>query len=203
MQVDAFILFPKFWNLAQLMLMILVQCLWHRCLYIKQVLCKSYPSEFVSYFHYCRSLRFEDKPDYSYLKRLFRDLFIREGEWLQPWLDLCIFFIFYFWVWSISQPDTTQLKKFKIQLESTKFNLLIQSRPHWRNSNKNISGNPKESFLTFLELITCVSEYNFIWWFCVFNKLKNWWVWIYILFYDRYWPGSSAPAVTYPLFTTF
>ncbi|KAH7577692.1 hypothetical protein JRO89_XS01G0285700 [Xanthoceras sorbifolium] len=45
----------------------------------QQVLCKSYPSEFVSYFHYCRSLRFEDKPDYSYLKRLFRDLFIREG----------------------------------------------------------------------------------------------------------------------------
>ncbi|XP_022873510.1 casein kinase 1-like protein 11 [Olea europaea var. sylvestris] len=44
-----------------------------------QVLCKSYPSEFISYFHYCRSLRFEDKPDYSYLKRLFRDLFIREG----------------------------------------------------------------------------------------------------------------------------
>ncbi|XP_019188439.1 PREDICTED: casein kinase 1-like protein 10 isoform X1 [Ipomoea nil] len=44
-----------------------------------EVLCKSYPSEFASYFHYCRSLRFEDKPDYSYLKRLFRDLFIREG----------------------------------------------------------------------------------------------------------------------------
>ncbi|KHG29281.1 hypothetical protein F383_11363 [Gossypium arboreum] len=44
-----------------------------------EVLCKSYSSEFTSYFHYCRSLRFEDKPDYSYLKRLFRDLFIREG----------------------------------------------------------------------------------------------------------------------------
>ncbi|KAL3726955.1 hypothetical protein ACJRO7_031803 [Eucalyptus globulus] len=44
-----------------------------------EVLCRSYPSEFTSYFHYCRSLRFEDKPDYSYLKRLFRDLFIREG----------------------------------------------------------------------------------------------------------------------------
>nr|KJB26595.1 hypothetical protein B456_004G249300 [Gossypium raimondii] len=44
-----------------------------------EVLCQSYPSEFVSYFHYCRSLRFEDKPDYSYLKRLFRELFIREG----------------------------------------------------------------------------------------------------------------------------
>ncbi|KAJ8563552.1 hypothetical protein K7X08_032004 [Anisodus acutangulus] len=44
-----------------------------------EVLCKSYQSEFTSYFHYCRSLRFDDKPDYSYLKRLFRDLFIREG----------------------------------------------------------------------------------------------------------------------------
>jgi casein kinase 1 len=42
-------------------------------------LCRGYPSEFASYFHYCRSLRFEDKPEYSYLKRLFRDLFIREG----------------------------------------------------------------------------------------------------------------------------
>ncbi|XP_041994619.1 casein kinase I-like isoform X2 [Salvia splendens] len=42
-------------------------------------LCRGYPTEFASYFHYCRSLRFEDKPDYSYLKRLFRDLFIREG----------------------------------------------------------------------------------------------------------------------------
>ncbi|KAL5214505.1 hypothetical protein ABZP36_003657 [Zizania latifolia] len=52
-----------------------------------EVLCKSYPSEFVTYFHYCRSLRFEDKPDYSYLKRLFRDLFIREGYQLDYVFD--------------------------------------------------------------------------------------------------------------------
>ncbi|GER45031.1 casein kinase I [Striga asiatica] len=44
-----------------------------------EALCRSYPSEFASYFHYCRSLRFDDKPDYAYLKRIFRDLFIREG----------------------------------------------------------------------------------------------------------------------------
>ncbi|KAJ7555189.1 hypothetical protein O6H91_05G025700 [Diphasiastrum complanatum] len=44
-----------------------------------EALCKCYPSEFSSYFHYCRSMRFDDKPDYAYLKRLFRDLFIREG----------------------------------------------------------------------------------------------------------------------------
>mmetsp|Transcript_1763 Transcript_1763/g.5241 ORF Transcript_1763/g.5241 Transcript_1763/m.5241 type:complete len:332 (-) Transcript_1763:417-1412(-) len=39
-------------------------------------LCKGYPDEFRIYFEYCRSLRFDDKPDYHYLKRLFKDLFI-------------------------------------------------------------------------------------------------------------------------------
>ncbi|XP_072964419.1 casein kinase 1-like protein 2 isoform X1 [Typha angustifolia] len=44
-----------------------------------EALSRGYPTEFASYFHYCRSLRFDDKPDYGYLKRIFRDLFIREG----------------------------------------------------------------------------------------------------------------------------
>lgn len=44
-----------------------------------EALCRGYPTEFASYFHCCRSLRFDDKPDYASLKRLFRDLFIREG----------------------------------------------------------------------------------------------------------------------------
>ncbi|OAY53943.1 casein kinase 1-like protein 1 [Manihot esculenta] len=44
-----------------------------------EALCRGYPTEFASFFHYCRSLRFDDKPDYAYLKRIFRDLFIREG----------------------------------------------------------------------------------------------------------------------------
>ncbi|KAG0539144.1 hypothetical protein BDA96_03G297100 [Sorghum bicolor] len=56
-----------------------------------EALCRGYPTEFASYFHYCRSLRFDDKPDYSYLKRLFRDLFIREGfqfEYVFDWTIL-------------------------------------------------------------------------------------------------------------------
>jgi len=43
------------------------------------VLCKHFPSEFVTYAKYCRSLRFEDRPDYPYLRRLLKDLFFREG----------------------------------------------------------------------------------------------------------------------------
>jgi len=47
-----------------------------------EILCKGFPIEFVTYFQYCRSLRFDDKPDYAYLRKLFRDLFVREGyQW--------------------------------------------------------------------------------------------------------------------------
>lgn len=40
---------------------------------------QAFPSEFVTYLNYCRSLRFEDRPDYAYLRRLLKDLFFREG----------------------------------------------------------------------------------------------------------------------------
>ncbi|XP_046990226.1 casein kinase I isoform X1 [Schistocerca americana] len=42
-------------------------------------LCKGYPAEFHAYLNYCRSLRFEERPDYSYLRQLFRTLFHRQG----------------------------------------------------------------------------------------------------------------------------
>lgn len=44
-----------------------------------ELLCRGFPTEFRSYFEYCRALRFDDRPDYSYLKRLFSDLFQRKG----------------------------------------------------------------------------------------------------------------------------
>jgi len=39
----------------------------------------SFVAEFATYLNYCRSLRFDDKPDYSYLRQLFRSLFHRQG----------------------------------------------------------------------------------------------------------------------------
>lgn len=56
-----------------------------------ETLCKGFSSVFASYLNYCRALRFEDRPDYAYLRRLFKDLFMREGfvndgvfDWSQP-----------------------------------------------------------------------------------------------------------------------
>jgi len=42
-------------------------------------LCKGLPREFAVYFGYIRSLDFDEKPKYSYLRRIFRGLFMREG----------------------------------------------------------------------------------------------------------------------------
>jgi len=38
-----------------------------------------YVDEFCQYFRYSKSLRFEDKPDYSNLRRMFKDLFYRNN----------------------------------------------------------------------------------------------------------------------------
>lgn len=40
-----------------------------------EILCKGYPAEFAMYLNYCRGLRFEEAPDYMYLRQLFRILF--------------------------------------------------------------------------------------------------------------------------------
>eukprot|EP00792_Barthelona_sp_PAP020_P005912 TRINITY_DN2848_c0_g1_i3.p1 TRINITY_DN2848_c0_g1~~TRINITY_DN2848_c0_g1_i3.p1 ORF type:complete len:397 (+),score=76.47 TRINITY_DN2848_c0_g1_i3:52-1242(+) len=53
-----------------------------------EVLCRGYPVEFIIYLNYVRTLRFDDRPDYSYLRKLFRDLFNREGyhfDYLFDW----------------------------------------------------------------------------------------------------------------------
>jgi len=55
-----------------------------------EALCRGLPGEFAAYINYCRGLRFDSKPDYHYLRRLFRDLFAREGfvrDYQYDWLD--------------------------------------------------------------------------------------------------------------------
>ena len=42
-------------------------------------LTKNLPEEIGLYLGYCRSLKFEEKPDIAYLRKLFKDLFYRMG----------------------------------------------------------------------------------------------------------------------------
>ncbi|KAG0168219.1 serine/threonine protein kinase [Apophysomyces sp. BC1015] len=59
------------------------------------VLCRGLPLEFVIYLNYTRTLRFEDRPNYSYLRRLFRDLFVSSGFSFDDVYD-----------WTIPKKDT-------------------------------------------------------------------------------------------------
>ena len=55
------------------------------------VLCKGFPEEFKSYLRYCRGLEFEDKPDYEYLRRIFRSLYDSlgyENDFIYDWTRL-------------------------------------------------------------------------------------------------------------------
>ncbi|KAJ7958568.1 putative Casein kinase [Quillaja saponaria] len=65
-----------------------------------EILCRSFPVEFASYFHYCHSLTFDQRPDYEFLKRLFRDLFTREGYDLD-----------YIFDWTVLKYQQMQQKK--------------------------------------------------------------------------------------------
>lgn len=52
-------------------------------------LCANFPEEFAIYLNYCKSLKFEDQPDYLYVRRLFKDLFQRlafEYDFNYDWL---------------------------------------------------------------------------------------------------------------------
>jgi len=42
-------------------------------------LCSGLPTEVADFLSYCRGLRFEDRPDYSYLRRQLKTYFFQEG----------------------------------------------------------------------------------------------------------------------------
>ena len=49
--------------------------------YTFENLCSGIPLEFQYYFKYCNNLKFEQKPDYGYLKKILKELFIKKGSY--------------------------------------------------------------------------------------------------------------------------
>ena len=56
-----------------------------------EVLCKNYPNEFAKYLAYTRNLKFEEKPDYAYLRNMFKELFQKsnyKNDYQYDWVVL-------------------------------------------------------------------------------------------------------------------
>jgi len=56
-----------------------------------EILCGSLPPEFATYLNYCRTLIFNEKPEYNSLRHLFRKVFIRKRfseDYLFDWIVL-------------------------------------------------------------------------------------------------------------------
>jgi casein kinase I family protein HRR25 len=82
------------------------------------LLCRGFPSEFGIFLNYCRALRFDDKPDYSYLRKLFRDLFVREG-----------FQYDYVFDWSVQQRTDDKAKQAAVKRATAPDEQMEEPRP--------------------------------------------------------------------------
>ena len=57
------------------------------------VLCEGFPEEFAIFLKYSKSLKFEEKPDYTWIQRLFKDLFKKlnyEWDYIFDWALLSV-----------------------------------------------------------------------------------------------------------------
>eukprot|EP00828_Plagiopyla_frontata_P021528 TRINITY_DN28120_c0_g1_i1.p1 TRINITY_DN28120_c0_g1~~TRINITY_DN28120_c0_g1_i1.p1 ORF type:complete len:313 (+),score=64.09 TRINITY_DN28120_c0_g1_i1:108-1046(+) len=79
------------------------------------VLCSGFPEEFTTILKYFRSLQFEERPDYVWVKRVFQDLFVKlQNQW-----DLI-------WDWAYISSNERKEKEKEKKLEALEENKLFQ-----------------------------------------------------------------------------
>lgn len=52
-------------------------------------LCKGLPNEIQQYMTYVKNLKYDEKPDYSFLKKIFKERFVKEGyeyDYVYDWI---------------------------------------------------------------------------------------------------------------------
>ena len=88
-----------------------------------ELLCNGLPNEFVHYLNYCKNLKFEERPDYDFLKGLFGRLLglvitnfnIRRNELIFDW---CFKDVDYIWKKYIDKDEYEATNKEKTEIEN-------------------------------------------------------------------------------------
>jgi len=99
-----------------------------------EYLCKGFPNEFITFLSYCRNLRFEDRPDYAYLRNLLKELFVKSGYELDYQYD-----------WVLLGKEKNQTGKDPVMIPNTQneANHKVEVQPEEQKSpyeiNKNIN----------------------------------------------------------------
>jgi serine/threonine protein kinase len=103
-----------------------------------ETLCKGFPPEFTTFLNYVRSLRFDDKPDYTYLRKILRDLFIREGYQYDAVFDWTVIKAQEATPMSISpSPQTAEVKRIEVpQDKVVSASRLTEKKPEEEEGNK-------------------------------------------------------------------
>lgn len=72
-----------------------------------ETLCKNHPEEFCTYLNYCHKLSFDEKPDYLYLRKLFKDLYMKKG-----------FAYDYIYDWNLKKPPSISASSTNVNVKA-------------------------------------------------------------------------------------
>jgi casein kinase 1 len=100
-------------------------------------LCKGFPEEFTTYLNYCKALKFEDRPDYAYLRRNFKDLFVKMGYEYD-----------YIFDWNLLNYSTSSSRTIHVEEEKKGNNPPIKPKTS-EKLNKTLEKKSKKSCIVF------------------------------------------------------
>ena len=105
-----------------------------------EVICNGMPKEFLEYYNYCRNLKFEQDPDYEYLRNCFRGMLKANLDRN----DLKFSYLF-------NKNYLNKVREFNNKINIKQIEKYINTE-NWNKNNKNKSPNPRNNIYNKIKL---------------------------------------------------